>query len=62
MQVICDKCQGAYHASSRFGLERLWRLVCPHCGGSMWVSAPSSDRAVQVAEPAPLLRPLPSVR
>ena len=61
MQVVCDKCQGAYHASGSFGQERLWRLVCPHCGGSMWVSPPSSDRTPRTAEPAPLLRAVPSL-
>jgi hypothetical protein len=43
MQVECNKCQGHYHARSRFSQERLWRLTCPHCGAAMWVSAPVSD-------------------
>ncbi|MBS2028284.1 MAG: hypothetical protein JST54_10295 [Deltaproteobacteria bacterium] len=43
MQVECNKCQRGYHASCRFGQERLWRLTCPHCGAATWVSAPATD-------------------
>ena len=42
MKASCTQCKHDF-AVLRFGTERLWRIVCPGCGHTMWVSAPIEE-------------------
>ena len=50
MKTTCGRCSKQFKVGS-FGGSTLWRLVCPHCDYTVWVSAPVNEPEVK-PEPA----------